>query len=555
MITLEQIKQYHQKTKHTVNRLASSPGFMDWENQPDPYRFYRDTARINLTLLTEKEIAQSDLCYDDLYAVKSIGSVSPRNEPATTNSVNNLTLASLSVFFQFSMALSIWKGSNGSQWALRMNPSSGNLHPTETYVLLPKSLEDQSITAGVYHYNPFFHALEKIASIGKESDIQGFGIIVSSIPWREAWKYGTRAFRYVNHDVGHALGSLAVSGNLQNWKLQLESKVLDTQLDHILGFDQIDWSGLEKEHVDCLVWMAPHTLELQEAKEQDKKSLFFDFLKDNGALEFHYTKAMMNQLSKEEVIWDLIEDVVKCTRYDLLIAKPVIRPLQEHKLKTGSRLRAYDIIRKRRSAQAYDRAASQMTFSDFLHLLERTQLYEQSLFEGLNMPNLINLVLFVHQVVGLESGLYMFIRNREVLADLQLRMSQDFKWEPIAGDLYLLKKGDFRKIAREISCHQEIASDSCFSLGMLAGFESIIAQNPVWYKRLFWEAGLIGQILYLEAESIHLRGTGIGCFFDDVCHDLLGLKDSTYQDLYHFTIGSAMLDTRLVENKPYFFRD
>ena len=35
------------------------------------------------------------------------------------------------------------------------------------------------------------------------------------------------------------------------------------------------------------------------------------------------------------------------------------------------------------------------------------------------------------------------------------------------------------------------------------------------YRRLFWECGLIGQVLYLEAEAAGVRGTGIGCFYDD----------------------------------------
>ena len=44
---------------------------------------------------------------------------------------------------------------------------------------------------------------------------------------------------------------------------------------------------------------------------------------------------------------------------------------------------------------------------------------------------------------------------------------------------------------------------------------------------------MVGQVLYLEAEAQGARGTGIGCFFDDAVHDILGLKDNTYQSLYH----------------------
>jgi hypothetical protein len=62
---------------------------------------------------------------------------------------------------------------------------------------------------------------------------------------------------------------------------------------------------------------------------------------------------------------------------------------------------------------------------------------------------------------------------------------------------------------------------------------------------LFWECGLLGQILYLEAEAAGVRGTGIGCFFDDEAHRILGLKNERWQSLYHFTVGEPLEDKRL----------
>ena len=60
---------------------------------------------------------------------------------------------------------------------------------------------------------------------------------------------------------------------------------------------------------------------------------------------------------------------------------------------------------------------------------------------------------------------------------------------------------------------------------MLAEFERPLTEHGAWvYPRLFWECGMIGQVLYLEAEAAGLRGTGIGCFFDDGMHSLLGLR-------------------------------
>ena len=37
------------------------------------------------------------------------------------------------------------------------------------------------------------------------------------------------------------------------------------------------------------------------------------------------------------------------------------------------------------------------------------------------------------------------------------------------------------------------------------------------------KAGLVSQVLYLEAEEAGIRSTGIGCYFDDPVHEVFGL--------------------------------
>jgi hypothetical protein len=86
---------------------------------------------------------------------------------------------------------------------------------------------------------------------------------------------------------------------------------------------------------------------------------------------------------------------------------------------------------------------------------------------------------------------------------------------------------------------------------MLGRFEEVVTESPFRYRMLFREAGVIGQVLYLEAEGEGLRGTGIGCFFDDSVHELLGIAGRTYQDLYHFTVGAAVEDRRIASHPAY----
>ena len=118
--------------------------------------------------------------------------------------------------------------------------------------------------------------------------------------------------------------------------------------------------------------------------------------------------------------------------------------------------------------------------------------------------------------------------------------------------LWRLGRGDLRDFARTISCHQDIAADGAFSLGMLARFEPVLRERgaSAW-RELFWEAGIIGQSLYFAAEAAGVRGTGIGCYFDDELHRALGLKGHDWQSLYHFTIGNPVEDLRLRTIPPY----
>jgi hypothetical protein len=166
----------------------------------------------------------------------------------------------------------------------------------------------------------------------------------------------------------------------------------------------------------------------------------------------------------------------------------------------------------------------------------------------------IHFALFVHRVDGVAPGLYMLARNRSAIDRLRDACGREFLWEPASDTLpfFLLALGDCRSLARRLSCDQAIAADGFFSLGMLADFDASLQQfGPSFYRHLFWESGIVGQVLYLEAEGTGARGTGIGCFYDDPVHDVLGLRDHAFQSLYHFTIGIPVEDTRLTTEPGY----
>ena len=181
-------------------------------------------------------------------------------------------------------------------------------------------------------------------------------------------------------------------------------------------------------------------------------------------------------------------------------------------------------------------------------------------FDALPWRPRIHLGLFLHRVDGLDSGLYFLVRWPDETEALKAVLHAEFEWVkppdcPASLSLYRLQKGDVRRAAAAVACGQDIAGDGAFALGMIAEFDGPLAEYGPWfYRHLHWEAGALGQVLYLEAEAAGIRSTGIGCFFDDLMHEVLGLKDRRYQTIYHFTVGGAVDDSRLQTEPPYAHR-
>ncbi len=224
---------------------------------------------------------------------------------------------------------------------------------------------------------------------------------------------------------------------------------------------------------------------------------------------------------------------------------------------------AGQIIRQRRSLLACDGRTS-IAAERFYRMLERVMPRVELAvalrpvpWDAIPWAPAIHFGLFVHRVDGIEPGLYALARDPGKVAKLKSCMHANYAWQAPPGcpeslPLYLLERGDARQLATQLSCRQDIAGEGAFSLGMLAEYQaSLAAHGPSFYRRLFWEAGAIGQVLYLEAEAAGVRATGIGCFFDDPVHQVFGFKDLAFQSLYHFTVGGYVDDPRLTTLPPY----
>jgi SagB-type dehydrogenase family enzyme len=549
---VERILQYHDRTKHYPMRFARSAGYLDWDNQPDPFRRFDGCTAIPLP----HDASDGGPDFDALYL--------RAGDPVREGFRRPFGLGSLGRLLELSLAITAWKSYKTSRWALRANPSSGNLHPTEGYLILPP-LSDAAADAGIYHYRSDLHALERRCAFPAEwfRDLtrgfpqDAFFVGLSSIHWREAWKYGERAFRYCQHDAGHAVGALRFAAATLGWDFAVLPQPSDREVADLLGLSrEVDFSGADREQPDLLGVVLPSAGDWRAAAES------FPDARVVASLQSAPWSGRANRLSAERTEWDAIDAAAADATKPRTVCVAARMP-QGARLEPAPRrdVAAVRVIRSRRSATAFD-AKAMLPRAAFFTILDRTfPRADAAPFDAIadarNGAPRVHFALFVHRVEGLAPGLYFYLRNPASADAVRAAMRPGFEWNAVhdsrGGEpIYLLKEGPMERWAAAISCNQDIAGECCFSLGMIAEFEPVLrAEGPHAYRTLHWEAGLAGQVLYLEAEAAGFRGTGIGCFFDDDMHGLLGIRDRRLHTIYHFALGLPVLDARLETSPPY----
>src|SRR3954465_10598404 len=139
-------REYHEFTKHSVTSLRRAPHVLDWANMPDPFRHYEGVPVLDLP---------ADPPAPETPALELLGSVY-----GSTPAVDGSEFLSQLLFYSAAISASRRVPSTGYRYALRVNPSSGNLHPTEIHFLTRglKGWPD-----GLYHYRPSAHMAEQRA--------------------------------------------------------------------------------------------------------------------------------------------------------------------------------------------------------------------------------------------------------------------------------------------------------------------------------------------------------------------------------------------------------
>jgi SagB-type dehydrogenase family enzyme len=408
----------------------------------------------------------------------------------------------LSQLLYYSAAISATKlvPSTGFRYALRVNPSSGNLHPTEFH-FITRGLKDWP--DGLYHYRPSSHMAEQRATgefkiAGSDAPII---FILTSIAWREEWKYRDRAYRYCLHDIGHAWQAVALAAEAMGCDSKAIVDFPDDELARALRLHEDEWPMLILE-------LRGSSMPLRERETADTV----------------WYGGTANQLSKETIPYPRIDAIHAATK---VIVDTAVEPAPtgsgEIKLpppEISARIFG-EIARRRRSALDFVGGTRSMTLPQLSAVLEAAR----------PLLSFVQLYLYVHRVEGLAPGVY--------------RFWPDHFW-PDQSELELIKTGDQRVAAAGLSLGQDLAGNACAAFSMIGDLERATrAHGDRGYRHVYFEAGAVGHRLYLAAEALGLGATGIGAFYDEEVHRYLHVTPDQGQVVYHFAIGYPVPDPRL----------
>ena len=506
----ERLFAYHQATKHSYHSVRANAHYLDWRNQPDPFRTYEGAP---VTMLPPEPGFPNIGTFGAMGALGCGTRISSANDSEDRDSIR-LDAIWLSRLLWHSMAISAWKKvpRTGNRYSLRVNPSSGNLHPTETYLAL---LGFTGVDDGLYHYRADRHALE-LRSPGAWTQHLAQALLIpwaaesslivglTSIFWREAWKYRDRAYRYCCHDLGHAMMSLLLAARALGLPGGAITHFADSCLTRALGLTAGD--------------EAPMTFLVFASKNSTGRI---------PALAQESFIGVPNELSTEEVSYEVLLGIHRSTilpdpaglpphmsapNVAIADGQP---PLPEH-FRDPVRDRSLGVIvRHRRSALDFDARTPLMERSEVEQLLDfatrdwpadwRGNFGGETTTVGKG-TDFVTLYLYVHRVGDCEPGVY--------------------RWDGSSRSLEQLHRAKVERLAAYLSLEQALAGNACFAVSMMADLAKAaqIFGNR-GYRYVHFEAGAVGQRLYLGAEALGWNATGIGAFYDDDVHRYLGFLE------------------------------
>ncbi len=493
---------FHERTKHSPVTIRASPHFLDWDNQPLPYKLYRGVESEPLPPVSEPS---------GMDALSALAGTTPASARLDAGSLGSLLFHTAGITKRLRFG--------GREMDFRAAACTGALYHIEIYLACG---ELPGVGSGLYHYDPRNHALDRLRrgdfraplvdATGDEPRAASAEalLVLTSTFWRNSWKYRDRAYRHAFWDSGTMLANLFAMGSALAIPAHL-----------VLGFADGDVGRLVDLDVDREVAVAvvalggsgsvpppvPGLAPLDLATEPlSRREVDYPAIR-----EMHRASSL--ESGREARAWREAGPPV-ATRLDGKTGRS-LRPLEPWPEGERQAAPLERVIRKRGSARRF--APQEIDFRDLstaLSLATRGMSADALPRE----TTLCDPYLIVNGVNGLSPGAYAFHPGRP-------------------GGLEPVHEGDVREKSRFLDLGQDLAGDASANVYLLVDLGAVLERyGNRGYRVAQIDGGLIGGRLYLASYALGLGASGL-TFFDDAVTDFFSPHASGKAVMFLVALG------------------
>ena len=477
---------YHNRTKHSLQSIRANRHYLDWENQPLPFKIYRDIEPLRLP---------EQLSSPGVSALSAVSASTSDKEGAV------LTCQRLAEILFLSAGITRRRTYPGGEMLFRAAACTGALYHIDLYIV--GELED--LEAGVYHFSPQDFALRRLRdgdfcsvlfqATGEEPSIAKAPcvIVCASTFWRNAWKYQSRTYRHCFWDTSTIIANLLAAAAAREVPAKIVMGFVDAAVSRLVALDA------EREAPIALVGLGNASHPAKQAITRVEPLQLETVPLSKTEIDYPAIRAMHEASALES------GEEVKVWRESKLTAEQHeksnkdggnagrIFPLQSFDDATMQRDTIEEVILRRGSTRKFARES--ITFAQLSTVLDRSTRGVPADFLAESALN--DIYLIVHAVEGLAPGAYVLRRDQ--------------------GALELLKEGEFRREAGYLGLTQDIPADCSVNIYFLADLNRALARfGNRGYRAAQLEAGIIGGKIYLAAYAQRLGASGLTFFDDDV---------------------------------------
>lgn len=468
------IERFHAFSSHSrLSVLARAP-IVEWGGPPSPFKSYSEAPRLALP-----EPARGGRPTEVALSTRA---------PAEGT---RLALAGLATILHSGAGITL----SDSGFQLRASPSSGALFPAELYVV---ARDVGGLPAGLYHYDPRGHALEKLPGgrlsaedLGAPEDpavaAASAVVVVSAVFRRSGIKYRDRAYRYVAADVGHLLENLRVAAGEIGAEGVFPTPFDEARLAGSIGLDDAEEGAMALFALLPPGARSPPRSERAAVEGETADRRYGPAPPPTGGLAALGATALVHRATSFRIASGRRKEALTPT--DL----PPSRAVQAVSAPPAP-LPALDSIARRRSRRRFSR--------DPLPLAELSALLRAATAAGPIYSETVRLYVVANRVTGLEPGSYRFEARESRLVPVRL--------------------GDLAAEAGASALSQDVIGTAAAVLLSTFDRESLRKGGPREYRLAFFEAGMMAERVYLAGEARGLGVCSVGAFYDDEAAGLVG---------------------------------